>query len=288
MKMNRKPCRNGPQRRVRLEARLVFLVDRGVFWDRLVDKAFTLVELLVVVAIVVLLGALALPAMSHTRNQSQTAVDIYNSRQLMAAAALYAADQNESLPGNGWGTASDCWAHAANVPVYGNATAMTFPMLLSNQVEFCKRGQLYPYVRSLNVFKCPIDATNQLYFARNIYFTSYIWNGAVSAYGNLTLGSTSFKISQFKPNSILQWEADEQLPFFFNDCSEYPDEGISGRHGTGATVGLVSGATQRIALNRWYTSSYAGQQGQRGTAIPRALMPTPAWCNPGTRDGLPQ
>jgi hypothetical protein len=203
----------------------------------------------------------------------------------MAAAALYAADQNESLPGNGWGTANDCWAHAANVPVYGSATATTFPTLLSNQVEFCKRGQLYPYVRSLNVFKCPNDPTNQLYFARSIYFTSYLWNGAVSAYGNLSPG-TSFKITQFKPNSILQWEADEQVPFFFNDCSAYPDEGISARHGTGTTVGLVSGGTQRIPLNLWYSSAYAGSLGSRGSTIPRALLPTQAWCNPGARDGL--
>lgn len=253
---------------------------------RLPDKAFTLIELLVVLSILLVLAALALPAMSHTGNQSQNAVDVYNNRQLVAAAALYAADQNESLPGNGWGTASACWAHAANVPTYGTATAATFPTLLSNQVEFVKRGQLYPYLRNLNIFKCPNDTTNQLYFQRNVYFTSYTWNGAVSGYGTLSPDGTSFKITQFRPGALLQWEADELTPFFFNDCSSFPDEGISSRHGIVTTVGLVSGGTQRIPLNRWYSWDYAGQQGSRGAGIPGALLPTPAWCNPGARDGL--
>jgi prepilin-type N-terminal cleavage/methylation domain-containing protein len=249
------------------------------------EKAFTLVELVVVSSILLVLVALGLPTLSHTRNQSQTAVDIYNNRQLTAATALYAADNNESLPGNGWGTDSDCWAHAANVPVYGSATATTFPVLLSNQVQFVKRGQLYPYVRSLNVFKCPNDSTNQNYFNRLIYFTSYTWNGAVSGYGTLAQG-TSFKITQFRPGAILQWEADEMTPFFFNDCSYFPDEGISARHGIAATVGLVSGGTQRIPLNRWYSNNYAGQAGSHGSSIPGSFLPTPAWCNPGLRNGL--
>jgi prepilin-type N-terminal cleavage/methylation domain-containing protein len=258
----------------------------GVEQNSQAEKAFTLVELVVVSSILLVLVALGLPTLSHTRNQSQTAVDIYNNRQLTAAAALYAADNNESLPGNGWGTASDCWAHAANVPVYGSATAATFPALLSNQVEFVKRGQLYPYLRSLSVFKCPNDPTNQIYFFRNIYFTSYTWNGSVSGYGTLAPDGTSFKITQFRPGAILQWEADEMTPFFFNDCSSYPDEGISSRHGIATTVGLVSGGTQRIPLNRWYSNSYAGQAGSHGSGIPGSFLPTPAWCNPAARDGL--
>jgi type II secretory pathway pseudopilin PulG len=250
------------------------------------DTAFTVVELVVIVGIACLLAAIGWPALSHTRNQSQNVVDVYNNRQLMAAVALYAADQQESLPGNGWGVSSACWAHAANLPTYGNATAATFPTLLSNQVEFCKRGQLYPYLRTPSVFKCPNDPTNQLYFQRNIYFTSYIWNGAVSGYGNLSQGAGSFRITQFQPNCILQWEADELTPFFFNDCSEYPDEGISSRHGTFATVGLVSGGVQRIPVNQWFSSSYAGAAYQRGSTIPLAKLPNPAWCNPAVRSGL--
>lgn len=256
--------------------------------DRLFESAFTLVELLVVIAILLILVAIRWPAMGHTRNQAQTAVDIYNNRQLMAAANMYAADQQESLPGNGWGTDSDCWAHAANLPLYFPVTAANFSTALSNQVEFCKRGQLYAYLLSPKIFKCPNDLTNQLYFQRNIYFSSYLWNGAVCGYGNYVTakGQGSYKITQFRPNSILQWEADDQAPFFFNDCSAFPDETISGRHGPAATVGLISGGTQRISLKVWFSSAYAGSQQSRGGGIPASSLPNPAWCNPGVRSGL--
>ena len=43
------------------------------------------------------------------RIRSLSFADIRKDPELMAAASMYAADQQESLPGNGWGTASDCW-----------------------------------------------------------------------------------------------------------------------------------------------------------------------------------
>jgi hypothetical protein len=97
----------------------------------------------------------------------------------------------------------------------------------------------------------------------------------------------TYKITQFKPLNIILWEADEKTPFYFNDLSSFPDEGISGRHGKGATVGVVSGSTRRINLKDYYGPLYAGAQGQRGQGIPNNLLPNDMWCNPGTRFGLP-
>lgn len=249
-------------------------------------QAFTLLELLVIVAILIILAMVSWPALCHTRNRSQEEVDFYNNKQLIAAANMYAADQNEVLPGNGWGTSSDCWAHAANLPAGPVASTAAFTVTLSNQIEFCKRGQLFPYVRSQKTFLCPLDnKTNGLFYQRAIYFTSYVWNGAVSGYGSLPAGR-SYKITEFKPNSILQWEADALQPFYFNDCSEFPDEGLSGRHGLSATVGLISGGTQGIPVRTWYTPIYAGVNGGRGDSIPASFLPNPAWCNPGKRNGL--
>ena len=75
-------------------------------------------------------------------------------------------------------------------------------------------------------------------------------------------------------------------PFFFNDASSYPDEGISGRHGKGATVGLISGSTEKLQLVQFYSNKYAGTQGQRGASIPQEALPNQLWCNPAHRDGL--
>jgi prepilin-type N-terminal cleavage/methylation domain-containing protein len=253
-------------------------------------NGFTLIELLVVIAIIAILAAMLLPALSQAKNRAQETTDLNNNRQIMLAMVMYATDQNDVLPGNGWGTTADCWAHAANLPIYNGATTQTsFPMQLSNQVNFARQGQLFPYIKTEKILLCPADKPDRNYFQRNILFTSYVWNGAISGYGhyngkNGQLGS--YKISQFKPQSIIQWETDELTPFYFNDVSSYPDEGISGRHGKGATVGLVSGSTEKIKLQQYYSNKYAGAQGQRGAGIPTTSLPNQLWCNPGTRLGL--
>ncbi|HZR21600.1 MAG TPA: type II secretion system protein [Verrucomicrobiae bacterium] len=236
--------------------------------------AFTLVELLAIVAVLGLLALVHVQGLSHTRNRSQDIVDFYNNKQLMAAANMYAAEHNDILPGCGWGTADDCWAYSK----------LTF----GAQAESLRRGQLFQYVKDEKVFMCPIDKPDNLFYLRAILITSYTWNAAVCGYGYLTTpsgGIGSYKLAQFRPNAILQWEADGTSPFFFTDAACIPDEGISARHGTAATVGLISGGIQRVSLNQWFTSNYAGTSGQRGSAIPTTQLPNQLWCNPGNRWG---
>jgi prepilin-type N-terminal cleavage/methylation domain-containing protein len=255
------------------------------------ERAFTLIELLVVIAIIAILAAMLLPALSQAKNRAQETTDLNNNRQIMLGMVMYATDQNDLMPGCGWGTDSDSWAHAKNPPIYNGATtATTFPNQNSNQVRFARQGELFPYVKTEKILLCPADKPNSLFYQRNILFSSYVWNGAICAYGKLpgkdnVAGHGSYKITQFKPQSIIQWEANELTPFYFNDVSSYPDEGISGRHGKGATLGLVSGSTEKIKLVQYYSNKYAGTEGQRGASIPAGLLPNQSWCNPGKPQG---
>src|SRR5687767_13462262 len=60
-------------------------------------RAFTLVELLVVVAVIGILSSLMLPAVQKARRAANGAVCLHNLRQLGAAAQLYWGD-NENNP----------------------------------------------------------------------------------------------------------------------------------------------------------------------------------------------
>ncbi|MFO1501491.1 MAG: DUF1559 domain-containing protein [Verrucomicrobiota bacterium] len=93
--------------------------------------AFTLLELLVVVAVMAILAGLLLPALARAKEGGRTAVCSNNLRQIGLAAVCYSMDFNGNLPSfRNW--------------LYTRPVALT-------------SGTLFAYVKSKDVYLCPTD-----------------------------------------------------------------------------------------------------------------------------------
>jgi prepilin-type N-terminal cleavage/methylation domain-containing protein len=71
------------------------------------QKGFTLIELMIVIAIIAILAAILIPNFLHARAEAQTAACEGNEKQIATALEEYAVDHNGSYPAGGALSATD-------------------------------------------------------------------------------------------------------------------------------------------------------------------------------------
>lgn len=207
-------------------------------------RAFTLVELLVVIGIIALLISILLPALSRAQESGKRVGCLNNHRQLLMAVRYYADEWKDVLPfvnsnsvesGNQWAGPGWLYWRARG---YGNSTD---PAQHLRDIQY---GVLWKYLKQPKVYRCPFDQPPYAWGGpQNL--TSYCMNREVI--GNFPGGPMpSYKISNFKPTDILFWESDERRSIWNDGCNNW-DEGITARHGqtkgsrdsAGAIVGTI-------------------------------------------------
>jgi prepilin-type N-terminal cleavage/methylation domain-containing protein len=117
-----------------------------------IDSAFTLIERLVVIAIIAILAGMLLPALSKAKTKAQGIQCLSHLRQMGLAWVIYAGDNQDRIPPN------------AGMDPYSRATEWVRGWLRfatdhahNTNVLFLNDSSLGPYVSSLGVWRCPAD-----------------------------------------------------------------------------------------------------------------------------------
>ncbi len=148
-------------------------------------RAFTLIELLLVVAIIAILAAMLMPALSSAAAKSRKAGCLNNLKQLELGCHLYAGDNDGRLPEN-LPTISGGLQNT-NVWVLGN---MAFRQDSTN-TTLLRRSKLFPYASQTILYRCPADSSNVFGVPRVRSYSMNGWMG--SRYMELYSGTSGFR-----------------------------------------------------------------------------------------------
>jgi prepilin-type N-terminal cleavage/methylation domain-containing protein/prepilin-type processing-associated H-X9-DG protein len=224
-------------------------------------KAFTLVELLVVIAVIAILAALLLPALSQGKEKGKTISCRSNLKQLDVAAMLYASEHQDQLP----------------------------PRLLLPLWPL----PLQPYYRDVAILKCPTElngsARSYIINGWNDYFRANLSDANFEAFMNFQWPQ-GMKMSQI-PNpaeTIVFGEKRTGSPHAYMDFLQGKqgndlEELEHGRHGGGSS-------------SRGRSSNYSFADGSaRLLKFGRSITPINLWATtdkwrnapPISLDGLP-
>jgi len=120
-------------------------------------RGFTLIELLVVIAIIAILAAILFPVFAKAREKARQITCASNEKQVGLAFLQYVEDYDEVWPVGLAGTGA-------------------------NKIEGVGwAGQIYAYVKSTGVLKCPDDSTQPVTGTPVLYPVSYAYNSDAAA-----------------------------------------------------------------------------------------------------------
>jgi len=122
-------------------------------------RGFTLVELLVVIAVIAILMAILMPALKLAKDQAYAIRCVSNLRNLSLAWYTYS-EENDSTLVDGHIPRSNpqpnaFWVEAPQGPS-GNYTGDSNPTL-EDKWRGISRGKLFPYVKDVEIYHCPND-----------------------------------------------------------------------------------------------------------------------------------
>jgi prepilin-type N-terminal cleavage/methylation domain-containing protein/prepilin-type processing-associated H-X9-DG protein len=231
-------------------------------------RGFTLIEVLVVVAIIALLVAVLLPSLSRAREVSRRSVCLYNLKNLGQCWMMYHMENKGNFIGgvaerigNVPAEEADPAFLSANPPSwvrFNTVTPASQPP--ASQIAAIRKGSLYKYARHLEIYRCPVVA--------NEVYRSYSTNWGIAGRYIPPLGYPGWKdwiayrIDQLKRPGARMIFCDDHPENWDAVWTINPTEfkfwnQIANRHGRGNTYSFADGHAEYW---RWFepeTITYA-------------------------------
>lgn len=182
--------------------------------------AFTLVELLVIIAIIAILLSMMAPTLQRSIMQTEGVTCFNNMSQISTAWYQYAVDNDNWICG-GWTRASWDWVNQSG---YGNA------------YQSLANGALWKYIQRYETYRCPTDVSDHKW----TYAVNAVLNGEHTRYRRLTQMGELTQTMAFM-------EEDDYRGYNMNSwmCHFYPSENwidyVVGWHDKGANLGFCDG-----------------------------------------------
>lgn len=235
--------------------------------------AFTLVELLVVIAIIALLMALLMPALERAREQGKRAMCLNNLKQLTLAWNLYADDNEDKIVNGATGYSNVgppqiSWGDHLNEIAWVDVSFP--PSDWDTVLQEIKDGALWPYAKNVKLFRCPTGLageaiTYSIMFSMNA--VNHTWTQGVKGAhvkSRSEIHSPAYRLvfigeGRLTPDAYAVYYKDE---LWFDDAPV--------RHGDGATVSFADGHSEHHKWKGGWTvfAGLAGFMGHTGSYAP--------------------
>jgi len=189
------------------------------------DRGFTLIEVLVVIAIIAILAGIIFPVFAKAKAKGWEATCINNVKQILTAIQMYRQDAGDRWPLHDLGPGSGISEFTGNA----------FGLIWADSIQ--------PYVRNTQVFQCPVSGADvKLAYGMNPYVQG---TGVAIAYDDAnTIGLADDVIQQDFPGAGLRC-ADGAI----GTRTDFdPVRDVAARHTDGAVFGFLDGHAKRLSV----------------------------------------